>query len=813
MVRQGTYTKRPSVLNRLKASATRRWQWFKGLSRRKKIAIILGPIVAFLLLVPILTYLYFANIISDPERLMNNNRTGIVLEDQGGQVIYSLGRAEKSELVGLDQINDDVEKALIATEDKNFYNHSGFSFLSIIGALIANFSAGDPTAYGGSTLTQQLVGSVLFTESQNYVEKYQELFLSVAVEQRYSKEEILTFYLNSAYFGEGAFGIKAAAETYFGKLPSELTLAESTMLVGLLPAPSAYSPISGNEEFGRERQELVLSRMVEEKYIQEDAKQAAIATELAYSAPQDRTNSAPHFTEMVLNELYEKYGEERVTRSGYRVKTSLNLDWQKQAEQFVADQTAINAPLGGRNAAMVAIDPRTGEVRALVGSANYDDPTFGKVNMATTARQPGSSFKPIYYTEALDERQITPATIMKDEAKTYGSYAPQNFDFRFRGNISIRNALAQSLNIPAVDVLQELGVERAIDTAQRMNISTINDDQDYGLSLALGAGEAKPIEMTNAYAAFANGGEQYDITLINSISDKFDKKIFTYRPSVERVQSAQASFLISDILSDNNARAPTFGASLNVPGRDVAVKTGSTDDNRDAWTIGYTPSLAVGVWVGNNENEVMQSGGSAFAGPIWRKSMQAFLSDSADEGFKQPSGISQVAVCSSNGLRATGGGTAGTYKEFFISGTVPTETCNAPREQDNEEEEEETNTRDSDGDGVTDDKDRCANTPRGSEVTGNGCPKEDEEVELDTDLDGVVDASDDCPNTPPGTDVDDAGCPVEEEEPADTDGDGVADVDDRCPNTPTGVSVASNGCGPTQTPGGGTGTLPIRRVT
>lgn len=794
MARQGKYTKRPSLLKRLRTTIHRRWIWFKGLTRKQKIALIAGPILAFLILVPILTYTYFANIISDPERLMNNNRTGIVLEDRNGETIYSFGRAEKSDLIGLDQIADQAEKALISTEDKNFYDHSGFSLFSIIGALIANFSAGDPTAYGGSTLTQQLVGSLLFTDSQNYLEKYQELFLSVAIEQRYSKDEILTFYLNSAYFGEGAFGIKAASETYFGKQPSELSLAESSMLIGLLPAPSAYSPISGNPEYSKERQELVLTRMVEEGYISEADKTAAIGTELAYAEQAETTNEAPHYTEMVLNELYDKYGEEKVTRSGYRVKTTLDLNWQKQAEEIVADQTEINAPLGGRNAAMVAIDPKTGEVRALVGSADYNDPTFGKVNMATTARQPGSSFKPIYFTEALEERLITPATIMEDKAKTYGDYAPQNYDFKFRGNISVRNALSQSLNIPAVDVMQKLGVEQAVETAQRMGISTITKDQDYGLSLALGAGEAKPIEMTNAYAAFANGGEQYDVTIINSITDKFDKNIFTYKPKAERVQSAQASYLISDILSDNTARAPTFGSSLNISGRDVAVKTGSTDDNRDAWTIGFTPSLAIGVWVGNNENEVMQSGGSVFAGPIWRKSMQAFLADSPNEAFKAPSGVSEVSICSSNGLRATGGGTQGTYKEFFISGTVPTESCNVVREEDKPEN------KDSDGDGVKDDKDKCADTPRGTKVDKDGCPETGDDLELDTDFDGVPDENDDCPNTSAGTNVDRSGCPVDDREPADADNDGVADANDLCPNTPAGVAVSANGCGPNQTP-------------
>lgn len=500
--------------------------------------------------------------------------------------------------------------------------------------------------------------------------------------------------------------------------------------------------------------------MVEDKKISEADKTAAMAVVLSYAPQVEPTiATAPHFIEMTVAELEKKYGDEAVKRSGYRVKTTLNLAWQKTAEQNVAAQTAINARSGGRNAALVAIDPKNGEIRALVGSADYSNPDWGKFNVAINPRQPGSSFKPIYFAEALNQREITPGTILRDEATNFGGYRPNNFDFRFRGDISVRNALGQSLNIPAVKVMEKLGVSAAVDTAQRMGLTTINQSQDYGLSLALGAAEVKPLEMTNAYAAFANGGRQFATTTIQEIEDKYGEVIYRHNPTAKRVQSEQASYLISNILSDNAARAPTFGSTLTVAGRSVAVKTGSTDNNHDAWTIGYTPSIAVGVWVGNNENEAMRSGGSAMAGPIWRKSITSFLEGTNAEEFIRPSGIVEASICRSNGFRATGNAT-NTYTEIFLSGTVPTESCgtntSTSEPVDNNQTDHSSN-NDADNDGVKDNKDLCPNTPVGTTVTTNGCPKV---TVADTDNDGVLDDVDQCPNTPlvSGKKVDATGC-------------------------------------------------------
>lgn len=723
------------VLAPVATALDRPWQWFKRLSKPKKVAVIGGPILAFLIITPVLTYFYFARDISDPERLMNYNSTGVVMLDKNGESFFSFGTADRGERLGLDQISDYAEKALVSAEDKNFYSHSGFSVTGILGALYANFLRGDATAYGGSTITQQLAKNTLLTTDQTFLRKYQELSIALAIEQTYTKDEILDMYLNSVYYGEGSFGIGTAAKTYFGKSAADLDLAESAMLIGLLPAPNAYSPISGNPEYAKQRQATVLSRMVDNGVITQAEADAAKAQVLVYAPQDNRSGEAPHFAEMILEQLYEQYGEERVTRSGFKVQTTLDLTVQRAANQSIADHLGFIQRNGGSNAALVAIDPSTGEIRALVGSADYNNEQFGKVNMAISPRQPGSSIKPLYYAEALRRQLITPATILQDVPTDFGGYTPQNADRQFRGNVTVRSALAQSLNIPAVTVMQDLGVSNAVEELRTLGISTIDPNQDYGLSLALGSAEAKLTDMTNAYAAFANKGQQFDTSMMVSIRDKYNDTVFERKPVTARtVMSEDASFLISDILDDESARAPIFGASLNTPGYSVAVKTGTTDNARDAWTIGYARQLAVGVWVGNNDNAAMLNGGSSMAGPIWRGTILAALRGTANQPFTPaPSGIERIRICSSNGLRATGDGTDGTYEEYFIKGSLPLGNCEVNKPP-----------QDTDKDGVPDDSDICSDTPVGTKVDDKGCPVED--PTLDTDGDGIPDSEDDCPN-------------------------------------------------------------------
>lgn len=675
----GRYTnlsamKRTPVRKRAKMHGplARPLNWFMGLSRKQKIMVIAAPILLFLILTPIITYLLLANDIKDPERLMNRNNTGIVLQDVNGKAFYSVGRAEHRNNVPLNQISQPMQHALIASEDKDFYKHGGFNLFSIIRALVTRTG-------GGSTLTQQLVKNTLLSDEHSYLRKYQELFMAIAVEQNYTKDQILEMYLNSVYFGENAFGVEDAAKAYFNTTADKLDIAQSAMLVGVLPAPSAYSPISGSAEYAKERQTTVLTRMVNNNYITNEEKTAALSEELAYGNGGTNDNTvAPHFAEMVINQLSKKYGYETVMRSGYQVKTTLDLSAQTSLQDSVnAGMKHVNA-MNGSNAAGLVLDPTNGEVRALVGSADYNNEKWGKVNMVTTARQPGSSFKPIYYSYALADGVITPATVLDDKVIDFGGgYTPRDADRSetSRGQVTVRQALDWSLNIPSVHVMQSYTITKSMTAAKNLGITTLDDNKNYGLSLALGSAEVPLQQMTHAYAAFANQGQQYDMQLIQRIDNKFGKEIFKVEHSSKQAISKEGAYLTSNILSDNTTRSRIFGSSLTVRGHTVAVKTGTTNDNRDAWTIGYNPQYVVGVWVGNNDNTVMASGGSDMAGPIWRNTMTKLLSGKQNVAFTAPSSIVQKAVCTGTGGLAQKAG-ANTYNEYFMSGALPTANCN-----------------------------------------------------------------------------------------------------------------------------------------
>lgn len=669
MARNGRYTKKRSVWYRARGAVKRRFKWFLQLSKPRKALVIATPLFVFLIITPIFTYLYYYNDIADKDRLMNANNTGIVLFDKDGEELYSIGTAKHRDYVTLADISDVTEQALLSSEDKDFYKHSGFSFLSIVKALYANIAAGDATAYGGSTLTQQLAKNTLLSKNQTIFRKYQELTIAMAIEQRYTKDEILEMYLNSVYFGNDSFGIAEAAENYFGKSPNQLTLAEASMLVGVLPAPSAYSPVGGSMAYAKERQSTVLGRMVKNSVITEAEKTAAYAEELVYQPVKSINTIAPHFTEMVLAELYDKYGEETVKRSGYQVTTTLDSSLQKTANDAVASNAARIQARGGSNAGVVVIDPSNGQIRTLVGSIDYDNDVFGKVNMATAKRQPGSSFKPIYYARAMADDHIAPASIIRDERTTFGTWTPKNASGKFYGDVSVRHALGWSLNIPAVKVLQQVGVDTAIEQAKAMGITTLGDSSQYGLSLALGSAEVPLTEMTNAYATFADDGQYKDTELIASISDKYNHKISSASTNKTQAISKQSAYLVSDILSDNSARSLIFGSSLNVYGTDgrlktVAVKTGTTDESRDGWAIGYTPDIAVGVWVGNNDNTPMLSGGADTAGPIWKAIIKASIG-SSNPSFARPHGVIKQEACIS-GVRA---------EDYFLLSTRLATSC------------------------------------------------------------------------------------------------------------------------------------------
>jgi len=580
-----------------------------------------------------------------------------------------------------------VKQALIASEDKDFYEHGGFSVLSTLRAVYGYVLNGGGS-FGGSTITQQLAKITVLSSDRSFLRQYQAFSVAVAIENTYSKDQILEMYLNSVFFGENAFGIEAAARAYFGTTPDKLNLAQAAMLVGVLPAPSIYSPVSGNPEYAKERQDTVLSRMVTNGYITKEQKEEALAIELAYQPATSpmKDSIAPHFAEMVVAELYEKYGEETVARSGYQVTTTLDANVQTQLQAAVDANMPTITRNGGSNAASVAIDPATGGVRGLVGSYDWNDESFGNVNIATSLRQPGSSFKPVYYAQALAQGLITPATIIKDERTDFGGgYVPQNADRRFRGDVTVRNALDWSLNIPAIKVMQQVGVDETIEVARKMGLSSIDEKQNHGLSLALGSAEVSLLRLTNVYAAFANQGEQYDTSLVESISSKYGEKVFVAEKQPRQVITPQGAFLVSDILADNGARASLFGSSLNVYDaktravKKVAVKTGTTNDSRDAWTMGYTPQLAIGVWVGNNDNRPMANGGSIMAGPIFTKAMGAILAG-VDTSFPEVNGVVQRNICYGNRGVAAEPVKDKTYREWFLTTALPTAQCSARNE-------------------------------------------------------------------------------------------------------------------------------------
>jgi 1A family penicillin-binding protein len=656
------------------------FQKFMRLPRHRKIILGVWSGVSVLAVITIFTTVYFASSLGSKESIMNRNKTGVTLTDVNGKPFYEFYNATSNSYVPLSKISKTTRQAVISSEDKDFYKHGGFSVPGILNAVWQNVRPGGIDS-GGSTITQQLVKNALLTKQRSLLRKYQEIVLSVEIERRYSKDEILEMYLNSVYFGEGAFGIQDAAKTYFNTSASKLDTAQAATLVGLLPAPSAYSPISGDSKKTEVRQDYVLGRMVEDGYISKSDSKLADNEKLSYSKQQNSDFQAPHFALMVKSALDKQYGEQYVARSGMKVKTTLNLDWQKQAENAVSNQVAALAGNNVSNGSAVVIDTKNGEVRALVGSVDWSDNKFGKVNMATANRQPGSSFKPLVYGTGIEKKEITAATIFEDKPTTYpDGYSPKNYDLSYHGNVTTRYSLGNSLNIPAVKALDQVGIPAVVSQARKLGLSTLKDANNYGLSFALGASDAKLTEMTNAYATFANQGLKNNLTIYTSIIDKNNREIFKAKPQPKRAISDETSYILSSILSDNATRVGTFGSSLQID-RPAAAKTGTTENFRDAWTIGYTPSVAVGVWIGNNDGTLMDSvAGSLGAAPIWRSIMYSVNAGKPVEQFKQPSTILVRDICRADGGLATKAG-INTVKEYFRPGTLPTNSCEAKQKE------------------------------------------------------------------------------------------------------------------------------------
>ena len=666
---------------------------------KRPLKYLIGAGVAILLLIPIITYLIFVWDLSSKEKIMNRNSAGVVLLDRNDVEFFTFYQGRTKKITPLAEIPKYTQHAVVSVEDREFYNHPGFSIRGIGRAIVENFR-NEELSQGGSTITQQLVKNALLTPDRNFLRKYQEVVLALEIDRRFSKDDILEMYLNTAYFGEGAYGVEGASEAYFNKPASELTLAESALLAGILPAPSAYSPLSGDRDRAFARQQLVLRAMEEQRYITEEERLKAEAEEIVFDAkPSELNDKAPHFALMVKDELIERYGEQRIARSGFRVKTTIDLEKQTYAEQTVANQVARLSGNKVTNGAAVALDPRTGEILTLVGSHDYYDEDNGKINMAVRSRQPGSSFKPIVYAKALEEEAITPATVLDDKPITFpGGYKPRNYDNRFRNEVIARYALANSLNIPALHVLDRIGIPAAIEKAEEMGITTLTRPSDYGLSLVLGAAEVPLIQMTGAFGVFANEGKYVTPTTIIEIRDKNGNVVYENEAEEKEALDPRVAFQISSILSDSRARAEVFGNSLTIS-RTAAVKTGTTEDYRDALTIGYTPSLVVGIWIGNNDNAPMTAvAGSSGAAPVWRLIMENMLRGTPVERFEEPLGMINLNICRENGLVARVA-TSSAYPEYFLSGTAPKQTCTGdqgfptatPEDRPDEDEDDDNN--------------------------------------------------------------------------------------------------------------------------
>lgn len=634
----------------------------KRVSRKTKFAALVS-IVFMLIFLYTRFILNAAYQLPSPDRLISPNQP-LTTEfyDRNGKLLYRLYEGRNRSLVQLDEIPKYLIDATIAAEDKNFYSHFGVDFEAVGRALYHNFLNGkDNNLQGASTITQQLVKNVLLTPEKTYSRKIKEIILSLWAESKYSKKDILQMYFNEAPYGGPTWGIKAAAHTYFGKEPKDLALAESAYLAGLPASPTQFSPYGTHPQLGKLRQIEVLERMVEEKYISRKEAQLAREQELVF---QESSNNilAPHFVFYVKDLLSQTFGPRVVSQGGLKITTTLDLALQQEVEKIVKSEVEKLYPLNVKNGAAMVTDPTTGRILAMVGSRDYHYPDFGNFNVTTALRQPGSSIKVITYATAFKEG-FSPGNTILDTPVSFKdgvrAYSPQNYDGTFHGPVSIRQALGSSYNVPAVRMAATVGIEDMIKTAQDLGISTFDNPSRFGLSLTLGGGEVKMIDMMAVYGALSQLGRLQSPTPILKVTDSAGNVLDEYRDSSRQAIQPEIAYLLTSILSDNRARTPAFGSSslLHIPSHAVAVKTGTSDNKRDNWTFGYTSDFVVGVWVGNNDNTPMNptlTSGVTGAAPIWRKITDLLLKDHPATAFVRPPGIAESFVDGRKDLAVSG---------------------------------------------------------------------------------------------------------------------------------------------------------------
>lgn len=611
--------------------------------------------------------------------------------DRHGELLYEIYDDQNRTPVKLDELPQHLKDATISIEDKNFYRHHGFDTGGLLRAGYKTLTG--QRLEGGSTITQQLVKVALLTPERTLSRKIKEAILTIATEVLYTKNEILEMYLNHIPYGGTAYGIEAAAHRFFNKDAKDLNLAEASLLVGLPQAPSRYSPFA-NPDSAKSRQSQVLNRMVEDKNITEEEATSAKNTELKYSSSETNIR-APHFVMYVRQYLEEKYGVQTVEQGGLRVTTTLDLSLQDVAQASLSAELANLKKLKISNGAALITNPQSGEILTMIGSKDYfSEDIDGKVNVTTRERQPGSSIKPLNYALGLETKVITPSTMLLDtpicfELIGQPNYCPKNYDNTFRGLTQIRYALGNSLNIAAVKVLALNGIENFINFAEKLGINTWKDPSQYGLSLTLGGGEVTMTDMATAFGVFANQGRKVPLQPILKVEDSTGKILEEYNPEsaitdAEQVLSPETAFLISHILSDNNARSAAFGFNsvLNIPGKTVSVKTGTTNNLRDNWTIGYTPTYLVATWVGNNDNSPMSyvASGVTGASPIWQKLMRYALRDTKTQDLERPEGVVGASVCTDSGVMPSAETPCETRYEYFIKDAIPTVSTITRRE-------------------------------------------------------------------------------------------------------------------------------------
>lgn len=626
----------------------------------------------------------FALGLPSPDKLARRDGFSTKIYDRGGELLYDVFTNQRRSPVKLDDVPLYLRQATIAIEDKNFYKHEGFDPTGILRAawnivIHRKFQ-------GGSTLTQQLAKNVLLSSERTLTRKIREFILAIQIERKYSKDEILQMYLNEVPYGGTAWGVEAAADSYFGKPVKELTLVEAAILAGLPQRPTAYSPYGSDPQAYVGRAEQVLRRMREDDYISKEQEEEAKKqlSEVKFVG-KEAGFRAPHFVMYIKSILEERYGTALVEQGGLKVTTTLDWDLQEKAQQIVSEEIAKVESLNITNGAAVVIDPNTGEILAMVGSKDFSAKDYdGQFNVATLGlRQPGSAIKPVTYVTAL-RKGYTASTLLMDTPTEFPGgagqppYKPENYDGKYRGPVQVRYALANSINVPAVKMLALAGVKEMLKTAHEMGFKTLEPTQEnlnrFGLSVTLGGGEVRLIDLASAYSAFANGGLRQEPITVLKVEDSKGRVLEEFKPREgRRVLDKGEAFIISHILSDNQARSEVFGtnSALVIPGRTVAAKTGTTNDMKDNWTVGWTPQVIAGVWVGNNNNTSMKrlASGISGAAPIWRKIIMEALKDKPNASFEVPDNVVSAEVDTISGYKAHDSFSSRT--EYFIKGTEP----------------------------------------------------------------------------------------------------------------------------------------------